>query len=210
MQDKASISVNVFNKRANDYMQKFMDVTAYKKSLDIFLQELALTAKLLEHACGPGNITRYMLNQKPQLAITAIDLAPNMIELAKANNPEATCLVMDGRHANQLNQTYNGIMAGFYLPYLSKQECLMFIHDAAQQLHSGGVLYFSTMEDSYSKSGLQTTNNGEEFYIYYHEATYLKEALHQNGFTLLLEEHLALPVSNNTANVDLILVAKKQ
>jgi 23S rRNA G2069 N7-methylase RlmK/C1962 C5-methylase RlmI len=43
-------------------------------------------------------------------------------------------------------------MCGFCLPYLSKEEAVKLIRDAAAILNPDGVFYISTMEDDYSKS----------------------------------------------------------
>jgi len=40
-------------------------------------------AKVLELACGPGNITKCLLSKRPDLEILATDIAPNILELAK-------------------------------------------------------------------------------------------------------------------------------
>lgn len=55
------------------------------------------SAAIVEVACGPGNITKYLLNKRPGFKIGGIDLAPNMVELAKVNNPTASFQVMDSR-----------------------------------------------------------------------------------------------------------------
>lgn len=45
-----------------------------------------------------------------------------MIELAKKNNPTAYFDVMDSRHIGELTDSYDAIICGFCLPYLSDQE----------------------------------------------------------------------------------------
>ncbi|TCV19528.1 hypothetical protein EDC17_100450 [Sphingobacterium alimentarium] len=45
-----------------------------------------------------------------------------MIELAKKNNPTAHFDVMDSRHIGELTDSYDAIICGFCLPYLSDQE----------------------------------------------------------------------------------------
>lgn len=48
--------------------------------------------KILEIATGPGNVVKYILCKRPDFKIFGIDLSPNMIELAKQNNPQADCI----------------------------------------------------------------------------------------------------------------------
>src|SRR6185295_3669822 len=96
--DKTKIAVNIFNKHASKYQDKFMDVNLYAGSFDFFCDAAKKqNAKILEIACGPGNITSYLLNKRPDFKILGIDLAPNMIALAKINNPKADFQLMDCR-----------------------------------------------------------------------------------------------------------------
>lgn len=204
--DKNAVAVSVFNKLAQLYQEKFMDVSAYRHGLDLFCAALENTdAAVLEIACGPGNVTKYILAQRPGIKLLGTDLAPNMVELAKENNPAASFKVMDGRDIEKSGEKYDGILCGFFLPYLSKTETIDFIAHAAALLNPGGILYFSTMEDDYNRSGYKKGSTGDEIFIHYHEAVYLKKALEANHFKLLYEER----IHNAGADTDLVLIAKK-
>lgn len=203
-------AAGVFNKYASQYQDKFMDVSRYHQSLDLFCQHLTRpNANILEIACGPGNITRYLINKLPHLKILGIDLAPNMIELAKSNNPTANFKVMDARNIGQPDEKYHAIMCGFCLPYLSKEETLALMQNATNLLYPGGLLYLSTMEDDYSRSGIRKGSQGDEIYMYYHEADTLIDALQQNKFEVLHQERLRYTEHDGTETTDLVLIAKK-
>ena len=61
-----------------------MDVTLYDDSYKQFCELLPLErARVLDAACGPGNVSRYLLAQRPNLDLLGIDLAPRMVELAR-------------------------------------------------------------------------------------------------------------------------------
>ena len=152
--DQTKIAVDIFNKLADSYQDKFMDVSIYHDSLDFFCETINIkNASVLELACGPGNITKYVLEKRPDFNLLGTDLAPNMITLAKINNPKADFQLLDCKNLSVLKMKFNGIVIGFGLPYLSKKESIQFIRDANQQLYDDGVLYLSTMEDDHSKSG---------------------------------------------------------
>jgi 2-polyprenyl-3-methyl-5-hydroxy-6-metoxy-1,4-benzoquinol methylase len=204
--DKNANAVNVFNKLAQLYQEKFMDVSAYRYGLDLFCKAIEKQdAAVLEIACGPGNVTKYILAQRPGIKLLGTDGAPNMVELARENNLTASFKVMDGRDIVQSGEKYDGILCGFFLPYLSKTETIDFIANAAATLNPGGILYLSTMEDDYSRSGYKKGSTGDEIFMHYHETAYLKEALEANHFKLLHEER----IHNTGADTDLVLVAKK-
>ena len=164
--------------------------------------------EILELACGPGNITKYLLAKRPDFKILGSDLAPNMIELAKINNPTANFELMDCRAITSLSQKYDGILCGFGLPYLSKKEAIQFIKDAGQKLNKNGILYISTMEDDNSKSGFKTGSTGDKMYQNFHQTDYLTKALEENGFNVIHLERKEY-IHNNEKTIDLIIIASK-
>ena len=123
--DKTKLAVDVFDKLANLYQAKFMDVSLYHDTFDMFCNNITKqNADVLELACGPGNITHYLLSKRSDFKLLGTDLAPNMIELAKINNPSAQFQLLDSRDIRKLNKTYDAIMCGFILPYLSKEDAI--------------------------------------------------------------------------------------
>ena len=202
------MAVQVFDKRANDYQTKYMDVSLYHASFDLFCDRIATdNAAVLELACGPGNITKYLLHKRPDLNILGIDLAPNMIELARINNPMAIFQVMDCRKISRLGQKYDAIMCGFCLPYLSREEAIQLIKEAAGLLQPNGILYISTLEDDYSKSGPQSSSAGDQMYMYFHQADYLVSALQENGFDRIDLHRQDYPTQNGVKTTDLLIIA---
>ena len=99
------MAIAIFDKHAQEYEQRFMDVSLYADTLDLFCDSLAKEdASVLELACGPGNITRYLINKLPNLKVLATDLSFTMLELAKKNNSEANFELLDCRDISKLSQ----------------------------------------------------------------------------------------------------------
>ncbi|MCL9804395.1 class I SAM-dependent methyltransferase [Flavobacterium amniphilum] len=208
--DKTKKAVEAFNKNANQYQDRFMAFDLYNDTFDLFWGSIKKqNAEVLELACGPGNITKYLLQKRPDFQVLGTDLAPNMIELAQKNNPSADFQLLDCRDFVKLGRTFDGIMCGFGLPYISKEDAVQLITDSAACLNPGGVLYLSTMEDDYSKSGLKKGSNGDEVFMHYHQADYLTAALEENGFELITLDRKDFPEQNGTITTDLILIARK-
>lgn len=210
--DTSQQAIDIFDASADAYQEKFMGSTLYHDSLDVFCGALeAHQTAILELGCGPGNITHYLLQQRPDFVLLGTDLAPNMLALARKNNPTATFELLDCRAIGSLSATYDGIVCGFCLPYLSRSEAIQFIQDAAEKLNQGGVLYISTMEDAYEKSGLQYRSSGEgpALFMYYHESAYLLRALETHGFELLDLRRQVYPEQADSTMRDLILIARK-
>ena len=209
MTDQNKIAVDVFNKLAKTYQDKFMNVDLYKDSFDFFCQNIKNeNPEILEIACGPGNITKHLLDKNPTLKILGIDLAPNMIELAKVNNPTAEFQVIDCRNIETLNKKFNAIMCGFCLPYLSKKETSKLFFDASQLLKSDGLFYLSTMEDDYSKSTFKKGSSGDEIFMHYYSEDFLKKELIKNHFQIIHLDRKEY-FHNEEKTTDIIIIAQK-
>lgn len=176
---------NTWNQLANAYNQKFMDFDMYNDTYDAFCELVKKNAVILELGCGPGNITRYILKNRPDFNVLATDFAPAMVDLAKQNNPAAQCQVLDCREINALNKKFDAIIIGFCMPYLSIDECIKLVHDCAGNLATGGALYFSFIHGDPSQSGARTSSDGKyTMSMYYHEMGYMQKALADSGMNI--------------------------
>lgn len=175
-----------WDKVAALYQQHFMDVDLYNDTYDIFCNEIkAKHAAILEIGCGPGNITRYLLNKRKDFIIDATDISPNMIALAKQNNPAANVMIMDARNIDCITKKYDAIICGFCFPYLSKEDCEKLLADCRNLLNEDGILYISTIEGKYNNSGYETGSSGDKAYVYYYEQRYIEQLLSQHGFAAI-------------------------
>ena len=210
--DPYKLNRDTYNSLAKQYQDKFMDWAGYHTTFDAFLATLSpKQTKVLEIGCGPGNVTRYLLQKRPDLKIHGVDIAPNMITLAKLNNVQASFEVMDCRAIDSLARKFDAIMCGFCIPYINKEDAIQLIHNAASLLEPNGIFYLSTMEDDYGKSGTKGSSNHDlEVYMYFHEALYLKEALSTNGFELIQEIRQDYPEQDGAMTTDLFLIARKK
>ena len=126
--DQNKNAVEIFNKLAEAYQEKFMNVGLYANSFQFLCNAISIEhPEILELACGPGNITKSLLNLRPDFKILGTDLSSNMIELAKVNNPSAEFKVMDSREISLLKKSFDAVICGFLLPYLSKEESIQLI-----------------------------------------------------------------------------------
>jgi len=202
---------DIFNNYAKQYQDKFMDFDLHNDSFDIFCEIInTRNPSVLEIGCGPGNITKYILDKRPDFNILGIDIAPKMIELAKINNPSAILKKMDCKHISNLELSFDAILCGFTLPYLNKEEVFQLIEDASVLLKPNGILYLSTMEDSYEKSKILTSSSIKDsgLFTYYHEAEYLSEFLQKNNFKITNTIRKDYPEPKDDSN-DLVIIAKK-
>lgn len=181
--DNYQETFETWNKVAALYQEKFMDLELYNESYDAFCNSIAKdNANILEIGCGPGNISKYLLSKRPNFRIYGIDVAPNMIELARQNNPTAKFDVMDCRNIGEINQDFDGIICGFCLPYLSMEDGLKLLLVSYKLLEENGMLYISFVEGKPNDSGFKTGSSGDRTYFYYYELEKLKDQLLKTGF----------------------------
>lgn len=205
---QASVSAKeIFDRYAPIYEQRFMDVSAYSKSLQQFCALLPENADILEIACGPGNVTRFIIDQRPDLRILATDIAPNMLDLAKKNVPAAEIMELDCRKISTLDRKFDAIVAAFCLPYLTLQEAQCFVQDCGALLNENGMLYVSTMEGEHDRCGLTlpSTGEGPGTYMSFYTEHYLQNTMEEAGFTLVLCDRVQ---QSSDSDIDLLLIAK--
>jgi SAM-dependent methyltransferase len=209
--DKYRETFETWDKLAELYQAKFMDLTLYDESYDFFCQSIGKnSAQILEIGCGPGNITRYLLSVRPEYNIFGIDVAPNMIALAKKNNPAARFATMDCRNIAELKSTYDGIVCGFCLPYLSPLDAEKFISDCYNLLHENGILYLSFVEGEPCNSGFQIGSTGDKSYFYFYNIDDLSAVLQKNKFEIIKVFVVQYTKENNSTEEHTIVICQKR
>lgn len=208
--DKYKETFETWNKVAALYQEKFMHLDIYNESYDAFCDLLPANASVLEIGCGPGNITQYLLSKRNDLKITGIDIAPNMIKLAKKNNPSAEFHVMDSRNIHEFKTTFDGIICGFCLPYLSPEDVSKLIVGCYNLLTVDGVLYLSFVEGDANKSGFMTASTGDRTYFYYHEITTIKKQLNDSNFEEIKTFKVEYSKSETVKEMHTIMIANKE
>lgn len=207
------LSVKRFDQFADEYAQRFMDLNAYSDSIDRFCDLVGNERpKILELGCGPGNVTRLLKLRFPESQITAIDLAPHMIEIARAQVPDVDFRVMDVRDISAIPEKFNAVMCSFCLPFLSKEDAVQLIADCAERLSPSGVLYISTMEGNEEKAGFETTSfsGDSKIYFNYHQQQDLENAFAKSGFEIRQAKLQDYIEPDGSATTDMIFIVVKR
>ncbi len=179
------LSVQKFDEFASEYANRFMNIDSYKDSIDKFCDSTKTKEpRILELACGPGNITRYLRQRFPQSKILAVDLAPKMLDIAKQHLPDVEFRLMDVREILSLGEKFDLIMCSFCLPFLTREDSAKLIKDCNEILTPNGCLYISTMEGDESNAGFESTSfsGDSEIYFNYHRQSDIEEAFRKGGF----------------------------
>ena len=199
-----------WNRIAQQYEDAFMDLELYNDTYDVFCESIKNdNARILEIGCGPGNISKYLLTRNPSYNILAIDVSHKMIELAKKNNPNTECQVLDCRNITELQKTFDAIICGFTIPYLSKPDCSKLISDCKKLMNKEAVLYLSFVPGDYDRSGYITGSSGDRTYFYYHDPKAIIKELGKNSFSVIHNIEKEYPKSDGSTETHTIIIAKK-
>ena len=210
--DTFEISVKRFDEFASEYAERFMNIDSYRIHFDKFSDLIDnKQSNILELACGPANVTRYLKQKFPDSKIVAIDLAPRMIEIAKQAVNGVDFRVMDVRDIKSLDLKFDSIMCSFCLPFLSKSDTDKLITDCSDKLIKNGILYISTMEGDESKAGFESTSfsGDSKVYFNYHMQQDLEKSLVNNGFSIDYNIRQDYYESDGSITIDLVMIAKK-
>ena len=208
--DHHAETFETWNKIANLYEDKFMDLDLYNSTYDAFCELVKVkNAYILELGCGPGNITRYLQNARLDFKILGTDIAPNMVQLARKNVPTATFEEMDARDIGKLNQSFDGIVCGFCLPFLSALETDQFIADSSSLLKDKGVIYLSFVAGDGSLSGYKKGSSGDRIYFHHHPLESILSSLKNAGFENLVVTHVEFSKTEKGTDVHTIIIGNK-
>ncbi len=207
-----NLSVQRFDEFAEEYASRFDNVSGYFDQLSWFVSQIKTSSPaILELACGPGNVTKFLKNHFPESRILAVDLAPKMIEIARKDLTDVDFRVMDVRDISVIPEKFDAVMCLFCLPFLSKEDAAKLIADCSSLLNPGGVIYLSTMEGDENRAGFEKTSfsGDSEVYFNYHRQADLQQAFETAGFTVLRLDRQDYLEPDGSVTVDLIFVAEK-
>jgi ubiquinone/menaquinone biosynthesis C-methylase UbiE len=81
------LTIQAYDSSADHYMNTIGKLPNYDGTYDFIADMLPENARALDLACGPANISRYLLNKK-NLDITGYDLSESMLAMARKTIPE--------------------------------------------------------------------------------------------------------------------------
>jgi SAM-dependent methyltransferase len=151
-----------------------------KKWLRRFENLLPASAAILDAGCGGGEpIGRYFIEQG--YAVTGIDFAAPMVELAKARFPDSTWYRMDMRVLD-LQESFQGIISWHSFFHLTPNEQRATLARFAQHLQPKGLLLLTVGPDAGEVTGHV---GGQPVYHSSLSPAAYQEVLHSLGMRVL-------------------------
>lgn len=200
--------VSVFDNHAQQYAERYADMSIYKEGIKQFMHGFPHGGSILDIACGPGNLLNEIVEGISDVDITGIDLAPQMLELARIRFPSGHFVKLDMREFQSLGKSYDRISCGFGLPYIPVEDCKIWLAMVYEGLTSKGRVFLSTMvkdnvgrERVFPKSG-----EGNGIKTSYYSPDYLTKLLVELGFNIKYKK--LFPTDTDELH-DYVLVASK-
>jgi ubiquinone/menaquinone biosynthesis C-methylase UbiE len=200
-------TIHAYNKSAGQFTDTIAKLANYDHTYDFISSMLPENAHVLDLACGPANISSYLLKKKI-LDITGYDLSEGMLEIARKSIPNGN-FVMHSIINFHVDKQFDLVLLGFGLPYLNSMQAESCIRHCYEALKPGGLFYLSFMDGD--KEGFESTsfNPGDKFYIFYHHTEAISNLLKDSGFNIIKSWLLDYRESNGSITTDAVLVCQK-
>jgi len=208
--DFCLVSVATFDRLADRYAEKYFHLDIYDSYLEKFAKQIESEgARVLDVACGPGNVSAYLAKARPDLKLVGVDLAEGMVKQARRRVPSAEFLVKDCRHLGELNGEFDASAFAFGLSYLTDADANQFFASLNATLTDSAVLYLSTITGEQSCSGFETSNGGDRVYLEYRSVDKVFSMVERAGYRIDFMELIASPKNASKSTEDLILIARR-
>lgn len=158
--DRNKKIISAFDMHAEQYAEQYADMSIYAESIASFMDQRPSKPRILDIACGPGNLLGFILKDIIEADITGIDLSPAMLAIARERFPEGEFLGLDMRDIDSLLGPFDRISCGFGIPYISIEELPTWIMKVYEGLASKGRVYLSMMIKSEPSSELILPSSG--------------------------------------------------
>lgn len=180
MNSDADNIVGLYRRHAAAWLRQRGRHLTERKWLDRFVALLPAKPKVLDIGCGPGEpIVRYLL--ETGCAVTGIDAAPEMIDIAKGYFPDATWLVSDMRSLT-LNATFDGLLAWNSFFHLSPEDQRRMFPVFRRHAAAGAALMFTSGPSFGEAIG---SFEGEALYHASLDAAEYRQLLDDSGFDVV-------------------------
>jgi ubiquinone/menaquinone biosynthesis C-methylase UbiE len=203
--------VQIFDQSAEEYAQGIGRLQNYNTTYQSLADLLRPGDSILELACGPANISRYLRQCLP-VQITGTDLSIKMLELAQKAVPEGRFL-----KASMTNflfvcpnlPAFDAVINGFGLPFLTEEEAVRSFALTERALKPKGSFYLSFMQGEGVRTERPSFSPESELTIRYHDKVRILELLQDQGFTLLQDWSLDYREPDGRLTIDQVLILQK-
>jgi ubiquinone/menaquinone biosynthesis C-methylase UbiE len=176
----------VFGKIAQKYTDEYFDDDSDFPHIARFLSNVKPGGKILDIACGPGMLTKHLIDQG--FAAQGIDLSTEMIAIARQKVPRAKFQVMDMRSLDFPDGYFDGLLITYGLIYVTSSELAATLKEFNRVLQLGGSIFMINQEGESDHTEQEAMKPDETLYVNFFNPDSLKSALSSAGFQITSQE----------------------
>ncbi len=207
MDIKPNHNASVFGKIAKKYTKQYFNDQTDFPYIDRFLNSLLPKGKVLDVACGPGMLTKYILNKG--FRAEGIDLSPEMLAIARQKVPSANFQVMDMRALDYPAQHFDGIVVAYGLIYLPSSELGLALKGFYRILKPGGSIFLINQEGEPDHEEHESMKPDETLYVNFFTPQSISDALSKASFTITSQTVMPTDNPDVMARAVIYTLAKK-
>ncbi len=196
---------SVYKKYAKEFDDKIASLEIYNESYDYLLNKIQDDSTILDLACGPGNVSYYLKNDKPGLTITGVDISEEMIDVAKRRIQDGKFIVKDICEV-KFKTKFDCVICAFAIPYLNLQETAHVARIISQSLNSNGHFYLSFMEGTKESFEKQSFTDNDKLFIYHHPEEAVLEILDQQFLSVIKKFEINYHEQDGTITNEIIYI----
>ena len=200
-------TIEVYDRSAARFQATIAKLKNYNETYDSLLSCLRDGDAILDLACGPGNISRYLATRK-RLRVTGFDLSAGMLAIARETVPGGSFhqrSIIDF----SLAETYDAVINGFGLPYLDDRQAVQSLRSSAAALSPRGALYLSFMDGDGCRLETPSFNHDVRLLVHYHRRATVIRTLGALGLAVMKEWELDYLEEDGSVTKDVVIIAQR-
>ncbi len=134
-----NIERDTWNRSAVAYLDGAAQLTGHAVTILIEAASLKSGSRALEVGCGPGHITKMMVDAGAEAV--GVDLAPKMVEVASGHYPNIEFKEANVEHLPFESDTFDAVLVNFTMHHLARPRCAC--AEIRRVLKQGGRLVFA-------------------------------------------------------------------
>lgn len=163
---------------------------------NLFIQQLAPGAHVLDVGCGSGVKSKYL--SEHGLKVMGIDISDKLLEIARHEAPEAEFKELSMTDLDTISEKFDGVFAQASLLHIPKKDAAEVVKKMAGRLTPGGVLYIAVKETRADKPEEAVEKESDYGYDYerffsYFTLVELRQYLADAGLTFISESRSPNP-----------------
>ncbi len=200
-------TIESYNKSASQFAETIAKLPNYNHTYDVLIEKLNDNDSVLDLACGPAQISKYIINRK-NVNITGVDLSDKMLQIAQKEIPSGK-FYKDSIIDFSADYKYHAVIIGFGIPYLDLVQTEQCIKNAAAHILDNHYLYISFMDGNGCRVEKTSFGGNNDFVIYYHPKNKIKHLLRKYGMKIIEEFELDYQEKDGSITKDIILIGEK-